>query len=260
MSYSVLATSKTPALVVYVLDVSYSMNEALGGQRRIDAVTDALAKALRQMVFRSTKGTVIAPRYRVAMVAYSDHVWDLLDGAKTVDKVAKMGVPKLSVQQRTDTARAFTLVKRLLERELPNLQQCPAPVVCHMTDGHYTGDDPSTIINEIKQMRVPDGSVLMENVFISDQVLTEPITDPKRWQGVRPSTGLVDDYARQLRDMSSALPDSYRSAMEEAGYHVANDAVMMLPGANTELVEMGFVMSMGTPISAPARVEQTIDA
>jgi hypothetical protein len=48
--------------------------------------------------------------------------------------------------------------------------------------------------------------------------------------------------------------------MEEAGYHVAKDAVMMLPGANTELVEMGFVMSMGTPISAPARVEQMIDA
>ena len=43
------------------------------------------------MVFRSTKGGRLSPRYRIAMLAYSDHVYDLLDGIKTVEEVAQLG-------------------------------------------------------------------------------------------------------------------------------------------------------------------------
>ena len=65
------ATAQTPALIIYALDVSASMNEPLGDKRRIEVITDALSAALRKMVFRSTKGTHVSPRYRVAMIASS---------------------------------------------------------------------------------------------------------------------------------------------------------------------------------------------
>ena len=90
MPYEVLATSKTPALIIYLLDVSASMSQPLGDRRRIDVVGDALQAALRTMVFRSTKGSRLSPRYRIAMIAYSDHVYDLLDGIKAVDQVVKV--------------------------------------------------------------------------------------------------------------------------------------------------------------------------
>src|SRR5689334_19437885 len=199
MPYTVLATSKTPALVIYLLDVSASMTQPLAGKRRIDVVMDALAIAIRQMVFRSTKGGRLSPRYRIAMLAYSDHVYDVLDGVKTVEEVAHLGVPELSPMRTTDTAKAFTEAEKLLQGELFELLAGPAPLVCHMTDGEYTGADPEPIAQRIMALSVPDGNVLIENIFISDKILPEAVTDPTKWPGILPDTELTNDYAMKLR-------------------------------------------------------------
>ena len=155
MPYELMATAKTPALIIYLLDVSASMGQSLNGARRIDVVMEALTVVLRQMVFRSTKGGRLSPRYRIAMIAYSDHVYDLLDGIKTVDQVAHMGIPDLSPMRTTETATAFAQAEKCLQVELPNLRACPAPLVCHMTDGEYTGTDPEPIVKRIMEMSVP---------------------------------------------------------------------------------------------------------
>jgi von Willebrand factor type A domain len=248
MPYDILATSKTPALILYLIDVSASMTQPLGNRRRIDVVGDALTTALRQMVFRSTKGGRLAPRYRIALIAYSDHIYDLLDGIKTVDQVAKLGVPELSPMRTTETSKAFAQAEKLLQAELPNLRDCPAPLVCHMTDGEYTGSDPEPVAKEIMNMTVPDGNVLVENIFISDKILPQPIADPAKWSGILPDTKLADDYARKLRAMSSPVPESYRAMMVENNYHLAQNALMLLPGISPELVAMGFQMSAATPV------------
>jgi hypothetical protein len=249
MPYSILATSKNPALVIYVLDVSASMQMPLGSSRRLEVVTRALDAAIRQMVFRSTKGTRVAPRYRIAMLAYSDGVYDLLDGIKTVEQVASLGVPRLQTQRSTDSAKAFSYVEQMLQKELPNLAGCPAPLVCHMTDGEYTGADPEPFTRRIMKLANDDGNVLIENIYISDTITDEMISQPSQWPGISPATKLNTDYAKKLRAMSSPLPEGYRVMMLESGYQMANNAVMMLPGSSPELVEMGFVMSTATPVA-----------
>ncbi len=248
MPYDTLATSRTPALVIYLLDVSASMTQPLGNKRRIDVVTDALTVALRQMVFRSSKGSLLSPRYRIAMLAYSDHVYDVYGGIKTVDQVARVGVPELSPMRTTDTARAFEQAEKLLQAELPNLRQCPAPVVCHMTDGEFTGADPGPVAGRIVQLAVPDGNVLVENIFITDKVLASAVSDASQWQGILPDTKLQNPYAAKLRAISSPVPDSYRATMLENGYHLAPGALMLFPGMSPELVAMGFQMSAATPV------------
>jgi hypothetical protein len=248
MPYEILATSNTPALIVYLLDVSASMNQPLGDRRRIDVVLDALQAALRSMVFRSTKGSRVSPRYRIALLAYSDHVYDLLDGVKPVNQVVRLGRPELSPLRTTETAKAFTKAEKLLRAELPSLRSCPAPLVCHMTDGENTGEDPEPIARCIMKMAVPDGHVLVENIFISDKVLSKPITDPRKWSGILPGTKLANKYARKLQAISSPVPESYRTMMLEMGYSLDARALMMLPGVNPELVAMGFQMSAATPV------------
>ena len=231
MPYSVLATSKTPALVIYVLDVSASMTQPLGNKRRIDVVMDALTVAIRQMVFRSTKGGRLSPRYRIAMLAYSDHVYDLLDGIRTVEEVAHFGVPDLSPMRTTDSAKAFAQAEKLLEAEMPNLATGPAPLVCHMTDGEYTGADPEPIVQRIMAMSVPDGDVLVENIFISDKVLNENSIDASKWPGIladtaahhglRPQTeGHVLAHTGELPgdDAREQLPPGPRCAHAPAGH------------------------------------------
>lgn len=249
MPYETLATSRAPALIIYLLDVSASMIEPMAGRRRLDIVTDALMTAMRRMVFLSTKGMLVAPRYRVSVLAYSEAVFDVLGGIRTIDQYAAMGVPQLEPRRSTDAASGFAQVERLLQQELPHLAAGPAPLVCHMTDGEYTGADPEPIVRRIQQMQVPDGNVLVENIFISDAVLEQSIQDPWDWPGVLPGTPLKSTYAKKLRAMSSPLPNSYRRTMFEAGYQVAAGALMMLPGMSPELVEMGFVMSTATPVA-----------
>lgn len=57
MNYTIQASQRTPALIIYLIDISASMNMLMEDRRRIDVVYEALSLAIRQMVFRSTKGT-----------------------------------------------------------------------------------------------------------------------------------------------------------------------------------------------------------
>jgi len=248
MPYEVLATSMTPALIIYLIDVSASMNRDLGGKRRIDVVSEAIKVAFQQMIFRSTKGGRISPRYRMAMFAYSDKVFDVLDGIRGIDEVALKGVPKITTMRTTDTEKAFRQALRILKEELPKLLDHPAPVVCHLTDGEFTGEDPSPIVEQIQNLEVPDGKILVENIFISDEILDTPIDDPRQWKGIHSDTKMTGGYAKNLRDMSSIIPESYRELMLEMGFRIASGATMMIPGTSPELVELGFQMSAATRV------------
>jgi len=246
--YLIMATQKTPALIIYLLDISGSMNRFLGSKRKIEIVQEALQATIKQMVFRSTKGGRISPRYRLAIYAYSDIVYDVLGGIVSVDEIAQLTMPDLSPQTVTNTALAFRRAESLLKKELPKLGNCPAPLVCHMTDGEYTGDNPVPIAQRIMQMAVPDGKAMVENIFISDSILKEPITDPYSWPGITPNTQLESKYAVQLKSMSSPIPATYRAMMIESNYHLADKALMLLPGETPDLITLGFQMSAATPI------------
>lgn len=248
-AYTTQATQSNPALIIYLLDVSGSMSLMKGEKRRIDIVMDSLYVALKQMVFRSTKGSRISSRYRVAILAYSDEVHDLSGGIKKIDELMNTGMlPSLKTYRFTDTAQAFLYAEKLLQDELPAMQDCPAPLICHMTDGVYTGEDPEPIVRRIMDMSVKDGNVLVENIFISDDVLEQEVDEPKRWQGVREDTAFRDDYGYKLKLMSSIIPESYREMMREAHFNLAKDSLLMFPGTNPELVSLGFQMSAATPI------------
>ena len=121
--------------------------------------------------------------------------------------------------------------------------QSPAPLVCHVTDSRFVGKDPGPIVRRIREIQVPDGNVLVENVFISERVLASPVTDPRTWPGITASTPLVDEWATRLRDMSSPLPEAYRRGLEQARYQISRSAVMMLPGESPELVGLALQMS-----------------
>ena len=84
-------------------------------------------------------------------------------------------------------------------------------------------------------METSDGRVLVENIFISDQMLTEPIDDVYRWPGIRPDTPLKNEYAVKLRAMSSPIPARCRIMMLRMGYNIAEDALLFFPGMTPEL-------------------------
>jgi len=201
------------------------------------------------MVFRSTKGSRISSRYRIAVLTYSDQVSDVLGGIKTIEEVARAGFsPQLVPDTFSDAAEAFKYAEKILQDELPHMEKCPAPLVCHMTDGFHTGEDPEPIAKRIMEMSVPDGNVIVENIFISDNIIEQNIVNAKNWGGIRSSDVLDNEIAIKLSRMSSVIPESYRATMNESGYAIKAGALMMLPGMNPGLVSLGFQMSAATPV------------
>jgi uncharacterized protein YegL len=248
MAYSKVATGATPALVIYLLDCSGSMNEKLDGEPKIKHLNEALGRVLERMVQRSTKGEVISPRYRLALIAYSDQPRDILGGVKTINEVVNKGKPKLSASMVTNTEAAFTYARDLLRQELPQLAGHPAPMVCHLTDGQFTGNDPEPIAQEIMQMSNDDGNVLVENIFVAPDLTRQPITDSEAWPGISDAGELQDAYAVKLFNMSSALPASYAEVIRADSYSLRAGCRMLIPGANKDLVELAFTMSGATPV------------
>jgi hypothetical protein len=247
--YKEVATGQKPALLIYIIDISGSMSEAFEDSTKIDYVNRALQSLLKRMVRRSTRGEIISARYRLAMAAYSDTVVDMLGGVQDITQVAARGNPVLSPTNTTETASAFSWARDILRAELPNMQGKPAPMVCHLTDGVFTGPDPEPIAQEIMQMSNDDGHVLIENIFVGPGLTTNGIGDVERWRGIQNPADLKSPYAKKLYDMSSPLPASYAEEIAREGYDLQAGSRMLIPGSDSNLIELAFTMSGATPAS-----------
>jgi len=249
MTYSTVATGATPELVVYLIDISGSMSQQVDGAPKIEHVNAAVKSVIQRMIKRSTKGRIIAPRYRLCIGCYSDTVTDILPGIRTIAEVATQGAPHLSTLATTDTAAAFRWARDILKAEIPKLDGCPAPMVCHLTDGEYTGADPEPVAAEIMAMSTADGNVLVENIYVGDHLTNHPITDPMKWEGINDESELASSpYVHKLFRMSSSLPQSYANVIREENYSMRAGARMLIPASNKALIELAFAMSGATPV------------
>jgi hypothetical protein len=258
MPYETVATQATPALVIYLLDMSVSMNDAVdedgagepgSAQSKSELVTHTLTRAIREMVRRSTRGTHPLARYRVAAFAYNNEIHDVFGGARPITEIIQIGVPVMSPSGTTDTAKAFEHAEQLLISMHSELKDCPAPLICHFTDGSYTDDSPLPVAQRIQQMTFPDGAVLIENIFFDNGALAAPVTDPYTWPGIHTRDELSSTYAYELYQMSSVIPDSYLRMFTERGYAMRPGARLFFPGTSPDMVEAAFTMSGMTPVA-----------
>ncbi len=248
MFYTQPTTSLQPALVIYLIDASYSMNDECGTTTKIAMVNKALREAIKDMVSRSMRDGIVQQRYKVAIFAYSTKVLDILDGICDLSELVQHGVPVISADGETDTATGFSAVETLLKTHLPKFQANPAPLVCHLTDALITTNDPTPIVRRIQTMAVNDGPVLVENVYVAENMLRSPVQDWSQWSGVVKPGQLSNDYARFLFQLSSPLPETYRQNINNAGYTLQKGAALFFPGTHTELVRLAFALSTATQL------------
>lgn len=248
MPYNISATAATPALIIYVIDVSGSMSECLQETPKIDIVKDALREILDHMISCSTKGELVSPRYRLCLLVYNDTVTDILNGHKTITEIDEMGEFELVAAGRTNTAAALSVAYDYLKKIVPKLSKHPAPMVCHLTDGVYTSEDPLPIAKKIMELSTNDGNVLLENIYVGSNLTQQPISDPQKWPGVRSVNELIDPYVQKLFQMSSPLPESYAQEIKKFGYNLETGCRMIFPAVNKDLVRLAFAVSGATPI------------
>jgi len=248
------ATRLTPALVIYLIDASASMNDPCGPRSdmsKIDLVNMILREGIKAIVLRSMRDNKVQPRYHIAIFAYSTTVLDILQGIRTLPELMRVGGPPELVAggEDTDTAAGFSAVEELLQQHLETYQGSPAPLVCHLTDALRTTQDPAPIVQRIQKMSVDDGPVLVENVLMTTKLLRKPVTDWQQWGGVFRAKDIADNYARLLFSLSSPLPETYRQNMNRsAGYQLQKGAALFFPGTQTELMRLAIAASSATQL------------
>ncbi|HEU5380522.1 MAG TPA: vWA domain-containing protein [Ktedonobacteraceae bacterium] len=246
--YTQAATSLHPALIIYLIDASHSMNDACNGATKIQIVNKALKAAIKDMVRRSIRDGIIQKRYKVAVFAYTTSVVDVVGGIRDLPELVKYGYPVISASGETNPAIGFAAVEALLQQHLVEFQDSPAPLVCHLTDALITAGDPTPIVRRIQHMGVRDGTVLVENVYVAEKMLRKPVLDWHSWEGVVRPGQLDNDSARLLFHLSSPLPETYRQNINNYGYRLHPDALLFFPGTHTDLVHLALVASTATEV------------
>ena len=92
-----------------------------------------------------------------------------------------------------------------------------------------------------------DGNVLIENIFVGENLTEQPITDFKSWGGLSSEGELKSIHAKKLFPISSELPPSYAEVLNEDGYQLKPGSRMLIPGTNRDLIQLAFAMSGATP-------------
>jgi Mg-chelatase subunit ChlD len=265
-NYKNQANSDHPATLIYLVDISGSMNAIMqDGKTRIEIAKNAIQVAYAQMIQRSMRQGKIHPRYRVGMIAYSDEIYDVygeLGSIISIEQIKDEGIPAIAPQKSTNMARALKYAAKLIKDDIQKwpqkwLDECPPPMVINITDCEYDekgGQDPLEFAKALQKIAVPDGNVLVENIFITDQI-SLPIS-VHEWQGYQFSDSTGDLYGDKLLAMSSPIPSTYAQILrEQAGSRIREGTAMMFPGITREFIKFGFVMSIvtGSQIMRPGR-------
>lgn len=251
MPYTAEISRSNPSCFVFLIDQSGSMQDPFGGgeltKKKADGVADAINKLLQNLVIKCAKSEGVRDYYYVGVIGYGNRVGPAFAGTlagKEMVPVSEIANQPARVEERTKkiddgagglvdqtikfpiwfdaVANGGTPMCAALDRAqniLSNwLAQHPdsfPPIVINITDGESTDGDPTSAANVIQNLSSSDGNVLLFNVHLSSSGAT-PVEFPDS------DTGLADQYAKLLFNLSSPLPDYMRSIAQQEGFQVSD--------------------------------------
>jgi len=249
--YSAEISRANPTLFVFLLDQSASMQDQIGsgeGQRKCDVVADALNRLLSELAIKCAKEEGVRDYFYVSVFGYGGsgarpalsgplagrdlvplseiaasparlepRTKKVPDGAgglveqevkfpTWVDPVASGGTPMCN---------ALTKAQSVASRWLNDHPACFPPVVLNLTDGEANDGDPAIPAEAVRQLASADGPVLLFNLHVSSDK-SPPIIFPDS------DVALPNQYARQLFNISSTLPDQMRTYAQQQGIAVSD--------------------------------------
>lgn len=262
--YSAEINRKQPALLMLLVDQSFSMSEPSGQGQGTKA--EALALAVNNLLGNavllcSRGGEKVYNYFEVGVLGYGASLGPILHGAaaerpvlpvkeladnpRRVDKVTRRvsdgagGV--VPVQQQMPVwvdpvaDGATPMVSALGYAEPVIASWCAAhpssfpPIVINVTDGASTDGDPRAASDRLRALSTDDGATLVFNLHLSamgGQAVAFPDS----------AAGLSDPNAQRLFDASSVLPPAMLEASAALGYPVRNGSRGFLYNADVTMV------------------------
>lgn len=241
--------SQQPGCFIVLVDQSGSMNRRIAGTDipKREAVADAVNSVLYEAVLRATGEDGIRNRFEIGVLGYG--VGD--DGVQSVfgkdlapiAEVAELAKPprKRAVGQPSGRSgilhgtaevpvwlepvgKGQTVMYAAFERALAAAkawtrehQTSFPPIVINITDGGFTGKDPTPLVYEIQELCTQAGNALTFNCHVSESGVKVVYPGPDK-------AASFDRRMRQLFEMSSILPDFMRARARELQYDIAPEA------------------------------------
>ncbi len=229
MPYEKTVSRAEPGLIVFILDDSISMSDALPGTSDAKYVwVERYIKAiLKELLARCTtvRGdvTVVKPRYFVYFVIYGDEpsiTWNppQSDIQSVLTKYAsnQYSLGLGGNLSGTNARAGFEMAFGFLQKAVAQYQTSFPPIIFHLTDGE-SQTDAEPIAQQIGRLNTCDGNMLVVNAFLGASTQLR-YSDPNDFPGyVSESEAGPSDYARRLFRMSSVMPSTIQSNLVADG-------------------------------------------
>ncbi len=271
MPYQAEISRANPSMFLFLLDQSGSMQDKFGGGggKKDQKVADAINNLLYNLTIKCAKSEGVRDYYHVGVFGYGAKVGAALGGAlagRDLVRISEVADAPERIEERTKKVddgaggiveqkvrfpiwfspvsnggtpmvQAIKEAQRIVQSWLSEHPDCFPPIVINITDGEATDGDPAQAAEQLRALQSSDGNVLFFNVHLSS-VGGSPIEFPNS------EFELPDQYAKQLFNMSSELPEHIRTAAEQEGFRVsANSRGFVF---NADIVSVIRFLDIGT--------------
>lgn len=267
-------TRQHPALMVLLLDQSGSMQTAwFRGGTKADGVAETVNNLIQEIVLLSIRQKEVRHYFDLAVIGYSGStVTSMFQGTDVENPVitctrANEIVRRETVMEQglrierhvwvepraagqTPMCLALSTAKRVTEKWAAQHADSFPPIVLNVTDGAGNDGDPLPIAEQLLQVSTKYGSALLMNCHIPGK-LDQRDSDLPTSNGDKTilfpdeKFPLPSQYARDLFEMSSALPESFRRRAIDLEFNVTEGARGYMYNASRADVARFF--KVGTP-------------
>jgi hypothetical protein len=238
-------------------------------KRKADGVADAINRLLQNLVIKCAKSEGVRDYYHVGVIGYGTSVSSAFTGSlvgRDLSPISQIANSPARIEERTKKVddgagglidqtikfpiwfdpvanggtpmcQALAQAKTIVQNWISQHPSCFPPIVINITDGEATDGNPSDAANEIMGLASSDGNVLLFNVHLSSQ-RANPIEFPDN------DTGLPDEFARLLFNMSSILPTHIQNAAKQEGYNITETSRGFV--FNADIVSVIRFLDIGT--------------
>ncbi len=251
MTYTAEISRANPSMFLFLLDQSGSMSDpfAGGGGKKDQKVADAINNLLFNLTIKCAKSEGVRDYYHVGVLGYGEKVGPALGGelaGKELIPISKVADAPERIEERakkvedgaggvveqkvrfpiwfSPVSKGGTPMNDVLKRATTIIQgwltehpDCFPPIVINITDGESTDGNPLKAAEALRDLKSSDGSVLLFNVHLSSK-------GGSSFEFPSSESELPDQYAKQLFNMSSPLPEHIRSAAQQEGFQVSENS------------------------------------
>ncbi|WP_280483394.1 VWA domain-containing protein [Nocardia farcinica] len=282
MAYSAEINRRRPALLMLLIDQSYSMEEAWAGTgaSKAQALAEAVNTTLNNAIALCSKGTErIYDYFEVCALGYGVDVRLQLPGAaahRPILTIGELGRGPKRVESRvgqtvdhtgrrvqvekpfpvwiepvaggmTPMTGAFRAAEPIVAAWCADHPSSYPPLVVNITDGESTDGDPTVTAKRIAAIGTDDGASLIFNIHLSG-------TEQRSFSYPSTSAALPDSNADMLFGMSSPLPPAMFEAARGTGVQLDTGARGFL--YNADATSVFDFLDLGTRAVTPTGLKE----